>query len=418
MNRINLNKMTKYTLVAGLALTLASCGGEEVIPKNVADLDAEIAEIQGRLDATQDRVDDMKDSVNWMTDTLHVMQGKHINYPKVETQFVTSQRFEHYFEVQGNIEAEQEVILYAEAGGNIKKIHVGEGQTVKAGQTLVTFDMEMVNKNINEVQTRLELATITFEKRQKLWEQNIGSEMQFLQAKNQKESLEQSLSTLKSQRGKSVMIAPFSGVIDEIVRKTGEMAGPGMPVLRLVNQSKLSVVADVNEKYLGAVAEGKLVQLVFPALGDAYTMDSVQLKSWGRYINPNNRTFKVNIDLPTSNPILLPNLLVEVRIRDYVNDNVVAVPSKYIHQTSDNENYVYVLIDDAGKKMSKKVLITTGKSYRPRYRAGGPKHIGMTEVMAGLSVNDELVTEGFKGIQDNIVVLVNNPEDKANVSEQ
>jgi RND family efflux transporter MFP subunit len=407
MNRINRNKMTKYTLVAGLAFTLASCGGDE-LPKDEAGLTAMIVEIQGRLDETKAKAKVMKDSVNMLTDSLDVIQGKDINYPKVETRLVDKQRFEHYFEVQGNIEAEQDVVLYAEAGGNIKKIHVQEGETVKAGQTLVTFDMEMVNKNINEVQTRLELATITYEKQKALWDQNIGSEMQYLQAKNQKESLEQSLATLKSQRGKAVMSAPFSGVIDEIIRKTGEMAGPGMPVMRLVNQSKLSVVADVNEKYLGAIAEGKLVQLVFPALGEQYTMDSVQLKSWGRYINPNNRTFKVNIDIPTTNPVLLPNLLVEVRIRDYVNESVVVVPSKYIHQTSNNEDYVYVLVDKDGKKISKKVLITVGKSYRPRHRAGGPEYIGMTEVVAGLEVNDQLVTEGFKGIQDGIEVKVNN----------
>lgn len=411
MNHINPNKMKKYFLIASVAL-LASCGGgEPALTGEAAELGKLKTELETRLSDTQGEASALRDSIKLLTEQIAVVNGNPVNRPKVNSMTVSRMDFEHYFEVQGNIEAAQDVVLYAEAGGNIKKVHVTEGQSVKAGQTLVTFDTEIITRNIQEVETRLELALITYEKQKKLWEQNIGSEIQYLQAKNQKESLEQSIATLKSQRSKAIMTAPFSGTIDEIMPKVGEMAAPGMPVLRIVNLSELTVSADVNEKYLGDVAEGKLVKLHFPALGSKYDKDSITLKSWGRYINPNNRTFKITVDLPSTSNIYLPNLLVAVRVRDYQAKDVVAIPTKYILQNSKDENYVYVVSSDENDEVvAKRVMVEIGKSYKKPAREGAAENLSMTEIKGGLEGGEQLVTKGFKGIQDQVKIEVKAPE--------
>lgn len=299
----------------------------------------------------------------------------------VSSLIMTPQTFEHYFEVQGTVEADNSVLLNAEMGGTITKIFVKEGQRVSAGQTLVSLDSEGVDANIQEIQSALDLAKITFEKQKRLWDQKIGTEMQYLQAKNQKESLEARLKSIKSQQGKSVIRAPFSGTIDEVFAKNGQLAGPQMPLIRLVNLSKVQLVANVPENHLASIKKGNIVKVEFPSLKK--TVDA-KINSVGSFINPANRTFKVVIDLP-SNQYYKPNLFAMVNIRDLLIADALTLPSSLIQQDRAGNDFVYVLKED----IAYKTIIETGIAYRDK-----------TLVLKGLEANQEIINEGARSVRN------------------
>ncbi len=388
LNPTNPYTMKRIVLLVAIAGMLVACGGgeqtgldglkaeREALKAQIAELDIQIAEL----------------------DTVQLKM-----LPKVEVQAIQTKKFEHYFEVQGNVEAEKNVVLYAEMGGNIKSIQVEEGEQVKAGKTLVIFDTEVISQNIKEVEKALELAEFVYEKQKNLWDQNIGSELQYRQAKNQKESLEQSLATLRSQRSQAVITAPFDGVVDEIFPNAGEMAPPGGPVLRLLNLNNVSIVSDVTENYLGHIQKGTPIIVEFPSLNDSATIKDASLTRAGQFINPANRTFKVQVDIDNTNKGLVPNLLAVLKVRDYVNDSTVVVPTKYVRQNNEGANYVFVLEKKEGKSHARRVEVELGMSYTN-------KSVGFseTEVLKGLSGSEVLITKGFKGIQSNDEVDVVN----------
>ena len=362
------------------SITLVSCGGGE--PETMSANAETIQKLEARATELKASLDMVRDSLK----TLNMIDNPPL-IAKVRTAAVEVKRFSHFFEVQGNVEADKNVMLYAEMGGNIKRIHVSEGDQVSAGQTIVTLDTEVISKNIKELEKSMELAEFMYKKQKNLWEQNIGSELQYVQAKNQKESLESKLSTLKSQRAMSIITAPFAGTIDEIFPNEGEMAGPGMPVVRLLNLNKVTVVADVTENYLGNITPGKFMQLELPSM-DGMLYDSLAITRVGKFINPNNRTFRIQVDIDNGDGPLVPNLIAIMRIRDYVKENSVVVPSKYILQESGGNEYVYLLEDGIVVKRD----IARGKTYT--LDSGESE----AEILTGLEGGEVMITEGAKGV--------------------
>lgn len=295
--------------------------------------------------------------------------------------------FRHFFRVYGIVESNQSISLYAETSGKINSIRIKRGQHVAKGQLLAEIDSKILHKNIEEIKTSLELAEKLYNKQSKLWlEENIGSEVQYLEAKNNKESLEKKLATLQAQLALTRVRAPFSGVIDEIFPKVGEMASPQMPMFRLVNLSDVYLTASISEAYVGKVLSGTKAMVEFSSLGTKLESEVVRV---GSYINPDNRTFNVNIALKKDNNFK-PNMMASVDIEDYSVDSAIVVPSRLIMENTSGQSYVYVYENPASEfSKVKKVNIIRGVSYD-----------GETEVLEGLTSDLMVVDKGSRSVKD------------------
>ena len=267
--------------------------------------------------------------------------------------------FQHFIEVQGSVEADQSVELYPESSGNITKIFVREGQSISKGHPLVQIDNSILESSKVELQTQLDLAATTFERQKRLWNQNIGSEIQYLQAKAKKEGLENSLESLKSQAKKLKITAPFSGTVDEIFVKTGGLANPMFPALRLINLNQIHVESEVTETYLKYIKKGTEVELYFPSIDKKINTKVDQV---GNYINPNNRSFKVRINVNNTDGTLKANLLAEVKISDFKEVGIV-IPSNLIQKDRMNKPFVYSLVKENKFYRVKKSYIIEKISY-------------------------------------------------------
>ena len=267
--------------------------------------------------------------------------------------------FQHFIEVQGSVEADQSVELYPESSGNITKIFVREGQSISKGRPLVQIDNSILESSKVELQTQLDLAATTFERQKRLWNQNIGSEIQYLQAKAKKEGLENSLESLKSQAKKLKITAPFSGTVDEVFAKTGGLANPMFPALRLINLDQIHVESEVTETYLKYIKKGTEVELYFPSIDKKINTKVDQV---GNYINPNNRSFKVRMNVNNTDGTLKANLLADVKISDFKEVGIV-IPSNLIQKDRMNKPFVYTLVKDDKFFRVKKSYILEQMSY-------------------------------------------------------
>ncbi len=267
--------------------------------------------------------------------------------------------FQHFIEVQGSVEADQSVELYPESSGNITKIFVLEGQSISKGQPLVQIDNSILESSKVELQTQLDLAATTFERQKRLWNQNIGSEIQYLQAKAKKEGLENSLESLKSQDKKLKITAPFSGTVDEVFAKTGGLANPMFPALRLINLDQIHVESEVTETYLKYIKKGTEVELYFPSIDKKINTKVDQV---GNYINPNNRSFKVRMNVNNTDGTLKANLLADVKISDFKEVGIV-IPSNLIQKDRMNKPFVYTLVKEDKFFRVKKSYILEKMSY-------------------------------------------------------
>ena len=267
--------------------------------------------------------------------------------------------FQHFIEVQGSVEADQSVELYPESSGNITKIFVREGQSISKGRPLVQIDNSILESSKVELQTQLDLAATTFERQKRLWNQNIGSEIQYLQAKAKKEGLENSLESLKSQAKKLKITAPFSGTVDEVFAKTGGLANPMFPALRLINLDQIHVESEVTEIYLKYIKKGTEVELYFPSIDKKINTKVDQV---GNYINPNNRSFKVRMNVNNTDGTLKANLLADVKISDFKEVGIV-IPSNLIQKDRMNKPFVYTLVKEDKFFRVKKSYILEKMSY-------------------------------------------------------
>lgn len=316
--------------------------------------------------------------------------SKNVRITNVTTIALAPETFEHYFTVQGMVESDQNAQIYPEAAGKITSIRVKEGDKVTKGQVLLTIDSKILSNQIDELKSRLGLAEIVFKKQSSLWDQKIGSEIQFLEAKNNYESLKQNLEALQSQLAMYTISAPFSGTIDEIFPKEGEMAAPQMPAFRLINTDNMYIKSDVTERYLSEIKAGDKVNVNFPSIG---TSQTTTIQRLGSFINPNNRTFKVKLALDNAGGNLKPNLLAELQIRDYVADSAVVIPTSMVQMTPSGEEFVYAINDNKAEKIS----IKTGLSYNDR-----------VEIVSGLNGSEILIDKGARSIKNGDSVSVQN----------
>ncbi len=315
--------------------------------------------------------------------------------PNITTYTLVPSRFEHFVQVHGNVKADKSADLYAMAGGRVRRILVNEGDRVRSGQLLVDLDNDAIDQQIAAAESGAALAKDLFEKQSKLWEQKIGSEVQYLTARNQKEQAESGLSALREQRRMTQVTAPFDGIVDEIMVSQGDMTGV-RPVARVVDASGASLEADVPESYVNSVKVGDPVRLEFPSLGDTL---SATLSNVSKYIDPANRTFRVSVRMPSGAEQVRPNLLSVIHVRDQVMDSALVVPSRLIQENVEGKSYLFKLEEKDGKQKSSKVYVRPIATYKE-----------FTVVAAGeadgLMGGETLVDEGAKNIADGQEVKV------------
>ena len=299
--------------------------------------------------------------------------------------------FKHYIEIQGVVRADKNIEIRPELGGTVKSILVKEGQRVSTGQLLVQLDDSSIKNNIAELNTQLNLAKTTFERQERLWNQKIGSEMQYLQAKTQKESLENNIATIKNQARKMKIIAPFSGIVDMIFPKNGELTNPQSPVVRLINLDKVYVEADITEIYLPVIKIGTETILKFSSINKEVNAKIAQI---GNYINPDNRSFKTRINISNKDQSIKPNLLADVKILDFETNGII-IPSNLVQQDQKGNDYVFTIKTENGENKIIKTIVTISNEYNHE-----------VYISEGLSVNDTIVNEGARLVKTGDVVEI------------
>lgn len=294
--------------------------------------------------------------------------------------------FEHFVEVSGSVLSKKNVSISGEVSGRIQEIKAVEGMRVRQGEVLARIDAEAILRNIDEVEKQLELASILFEKQERLWNQQIGTEIQYLEAKNRKESLEKNLASLKTQESRTVVRAPFNGTVESVLVRLGELVQPGTPMFQFVGESDLFVEADVSERFVGIVTQGDSVEISFPSIQQLL---KTKVSAVGSIVNPNNRTFKVEVFLPRI-PNVKPNMVSILKIKDYENSDAVIIPNYLILQDNQGD-YVFTVEDN----VSKKRFIKRGRVYKDR-----------AEILSGLEGTETLVDKGFREVGDNFNVTI------------
>ncbi|WP_077924207.1 efflux RND transporter periplasmic adaptor subunit [Spirosoma sp. 209] len=370
--------MKAYYAIALTTSLLMACGGEK---KN--DLEGKRAELS-ELKAKQAELNTQIKTLEGEVAKLDPKKKEEARVKDVVVSPITASTFRRYVELQGTIDAKNNVQVSPKSGGAVTAVYVVEGSSVRAGQLLARLDDQILRTSLEEIKTQLSLANTVFEKQANLWKQQIGTEIQYLQAKNNKESLERRLATLNSQLSQSNVTAPISGVVDKVLAKVGSSAAPGVPMFQIVNLSQLKVKANVADTYAGSVKKGDEVIVRFP---DVNRELKTRVNFVSTTVDPLSRTFTIEAPLP-SDRSLKPNMLAQIKIND-VNKADALVINQNLIQNTESGQLVYVAVNEGGKKVAKSRKITPGQSYG-----------GQIEIIAGLKPGDQLVTQGYQELTD------------------
>jgi RND family efflux transporter MFP subunit len=376
--------ITAITAIA--TLTFTSCGNGAGETKQTGNL----KELKAKRDSLKIVFNTVNKELKAVEKEINILNPNKKLY-LVSTVKSVQKEFKHFVEIQGTVNSDQSISVYPEMGGLIKNIYVKEGQRVKKGQTLVKFDSEVLQRTIKELDTNIELARTTYKKQKRLWDKKIGSEIQYLQAKTNLESLENKKASVKAQMDQTTIKAQFSGIIDQIFVKQGEMAIPGRPVLRLINLDNIYIEANVSEKYLRHIQKGTEANIYFPNLEKNI---SAKVSMIGNFINPANRTFRIVVNVKNKNHSIKPNQLAVIRLLDLKKAGIV-IPSNVILNAPDGSSYVYQVITVDGLNRTKKTPIKVGLSYQNE-----------TIVYEGLNANALIIDKGSRSIQDNQEVKI------------
>lgn len=390
----------KYLIrIFALSLMFNSCsGGQEdpnQIPEDLAGKKEFLRTKKEELRALTRMVNKLESDIQAEDPTF----GERSKTP-VTTASVNRKDFKHFVEIQGAVEADDMVDVTSEAMGRIIALNAKEGQSIKKGQLVAKLDMESIHKQIAELETAKELATTVYERQSRLWKQNIGSELQYLEAKNALARLEKSMETLQFQLTKADVYAPVSGVVERVVLQSGELASPGMPIVQILNTNKLKVVANVPENHLRSVNRGEKVAIQFPALD---MEQDARVSLIGRMIDPSNRTFTVEANISNKGGVVKPNLLAIMLINDYSEDNVVTIPLELVQQEVGGKNYVFITEDGANGTMARKVYVETGDSYNNEI-----------VISSGLKGGEQIIVDGARDMSDDELIEVSNSKIEAN----
>ena len=373
--------MKKIILLTTLSIALLACSTKEsdasleqlISDKNVAALQTKKATLQAELAKIED--------------ALAVLDVKKIE-ALVAIQTLKDTIFNHYLEVQGSVDTKENIVVQPEFSGTLTALYVKAGQRVTKGQILGKIDDAGMGQQLANIENQYALAKTTFERQKNLWDKKIGSEIQFLQAQAQMISAQKSVAQMKAQVAKTVVRAPFSGTIDEVFVERGEVVAPNpQGLMRIVNLSNMYVSTTVPETYIGKLKPGTEVAVFLTSLGKTY---KGKVRQVANYINPNNRSFGIEVSVPNPDNLLRPNQVAKLKIIDYTNDNAIVVPTNVVQEDGQLQKFVFIATNVNGTSgIAKKVVVKVGKSSN-----------NFTEILSGLSANDIIVTEGVNSIAD------------------
>ncbi|MCC8359795.1 efflux RND transporter periplasmic adaptor subunit [Salinimicrobium sediminilitoris] len=385
--------MKKLSLIIVSLLILVSCGKNDSVEKVIESGDlSEIRAKKANLSAQQS---ELSSQIAQLDAAIEKLDSNN-DFTLVSVRKITDSLFKHYVELPGDVETKQNITIYPEYSGILITVNVDEGDRVQKGQILARIDEGGLGSQLAQMEAQETLAKTTFERQQRLWEQNIGSEIQYLEARTNYEAIQNSVNQMRSQLAKTVVKAPFSGVIDEIFTEQGEVVVPGQSRLfRLINLSNMYITAAVPESYLGKIEVGTEVMVEIAATGTSFTST---VKQVGNFVNPNNRTFEIQVAVPQNTEQIKPNLIATVSINDYTSENAIIIPENVIQKNSAGENVAYVV---------KKETDSTGVAER-RILETGLIYDSAVEVLSGLQPGDLLITSGARSIQEGEQVEMDN----------
>lgn len=378
----------KYICITLLsAIILTSCGGEskksieaiiatndlEILRKEKSSLETEHTILSSQIKLIETKIKELDP------------QSK---IPLITTFTAKATEFNHFLELQGNVSTKQNIVIFPEYSGVLTNVYVKEGQKVSKGQILARIDAGGLGQQLSQLKIQTALAKTTFERQQRLWEQKVGSEIQFLQAKATYEAQEQAVNQLQQQVEKTVVRAPFTGTIDDVITERGTVVSPMQSQLfRIINLQNMYIETDVPERYIAAVTTGKNVVVDFLFLNKTI---NAKVRQAGHFINPANRTFKIEIELPNTGDAIKPNLTAKLKINDYTNPKAILIPQSIISENAKGEQYIYTVTGKTGDQATvKRVIIETGKTQGDDI-----------EILSGLENGFEVIMEGARSVKD------------------
>ncbi|MES2380026.1 MAG: efflux RND transporter periplasmic adaptor subunit [Bacteroidota bacterium] len=359
-----------------ITIALTSCGGADTIEAKQAKLEklkAEQATLATNIKTLEDEIKSSGAKIEKREKIVNVAVSN-----------VATTNFKHFIDVQGRVDGDENTTISAKVPGLVLNVLVKPGSVVKAGQVLAELDGNATRKQMQSMETNLTLVTDLYNKQKTLWEKQVGSEMQYKQAKANKESMEQQIASVREQLAMYKITSPVNGTIDIVNLKVGQTAAPGQPYFTIVNFNKLKVKADVAESYANKIKEGNDVQITFPDIDKSI---NAKITYSGKGISALNRTFSVEVALP-SDESYLPNMIAVVKIIDYAKSDVIVIPVNCI-QNAEGENHVFVAVKEGDRTIAKKRAVKVGVTYNDK-----------AEIIGGLAKGEQLITEGYSDLND------------------
>lgn len=387
--------MKNITLALLTTILLVSCGGEK--KKNAL----EIVLSSGDIDLMRKKRTELVNTQQKTLEDLHLIDAAIAKIdtvkkvPLITTLTAKATKFTHYIEVQGNVTTKNLLVIYPEYNGILTHVYVKEGQTVKKGQLLAKIDDGGLSQQLAQIKIEANLAETTYARQKRLWNQNIGSEIQYLQAKSTYEARSKAVKQLEQQINKTTVKAPFSGTIDNIITEQGSVVAAGQtPLIRIVNLNDMYIETDVPERYLTSVTKGKQVNVELPVLNKTVT---TKIRQAGDYINPDNRTFRIEVAIPNKEKDIKPNLTAKLKINDYINPKAILVPQSIISENAEGQQYLYLVKNkkENNEGIATKTIIKTGKTQGD-----------YIEILEGISDGDEIINEGARSVKNKQTVKV------------
>ncbi len=315
------------------------------------------------------------------------------NAPIVSKFDVKSSIFEHYLEFQGSVKTNKNILVYPESPGILKNIYVKKGEYVKKGKLIAELDNEILISQLEQLKIQTNLLNKIFERKKRLWDKKIGSEIEFLESKTKFLTSKEKIKELKALIKKTKLYAQFSGKIDDIITKIGSNVSPGItPIFRLININKVYIESEIPEKHISSINEKSKVRIYVPTIDKL--IDS-KVSQVGNFINPANRSFKIEVKFENTDKILKPNMTVKILVNDYTNKNAILIPIKNVLENSKGDSYVFKIIKSNNLFKTKKEFITLGKVTE-----------NLVEVTSGLSDNELIIEDGLRFIKDDQIINI------------
>ena len=372
-------KILHLSLCLSLLMLIAACS-------KPTDKKSELANLKKQHDELAIKIKKLEAELN-VNDTIKTSKVTPVSVTEAKTE-----AFNHYLEVQGKVDGEDNIAVSAQMAGVITAVNVKEGDAVRKGQVLAQIDNSVMQQQIASTKQQLDFATNMYNKQKSLWDQQIGSEIQYLTAKNTKENLEKAMATLNDQLEMTRIKSPINGSVEEVNLKVGQMAQPGLPAVRVVNFSNAKIVAEIAEAYAPKVKLGNKVIVFFP---DFNTEVVSQIRFTSKYINPVNRTFISEVHLGASNVQYRANMMAVVKINDYSNPKAFTVPVTLIREAQGGK-YVYIANEENGRLIARRLPVTVGSTYN-----------GLAEITSGITAGQKIITTGFNSLIEGEFIQVN-----------